>query len=120
MGPGGQSMMRGMSGRGIAAVVIAAVVIAAIVVAVLLLLGTAILITIRASAHKPQLARATDHLLASDRARERTVDLLASAFASAHLTREELEDRTRLALAARTRADLSLLTHDVPRDPERE
>ncbi len=115
MGPRGQSMMHGMSGGGIGAVVIAA-----IVVAVLLLLGTAILLTIRASAHKPPLARGTDRLLASDRARERTVDLLASAFASGHLTRDELEDRTRLALAARTRADLSLLTHDVPRDPERE
>ncbi len=110
-------MMHGMAGGGIDAVTIAAIVLA---VLVLVLVGVAILIKLRASALQPRLARATDRLLASDRARDRAVGVLAGAYATGHLTREELEDRTRLALSARTRADLSLLTQDVPQDPEGE
>lgn len=52
-------------------------------------------------------------LRASDAERERTADLLREAMASGRLTVDELEDRTRLVFAAKTRTDLERLISDV-------
>lgn len=52
-------------------------------------------------------------LRASDAERERTADLLREAMTSGRLTVDELEDRTRLVFAAKTRTDLERLISDV-------
>ena len=51
---------------------------------------------------------------ASDSERERTVVLLQRSFADGRLTQAELEERAGVAYAARTRAQLSDLTADLP------
>jgi hypothetical protein len=51
---------------------------------------------------------------ASDDEREQTVALLQRSFADGRLTLDELEDRVGIAYAARTRAQLSGLTADLP------
>ena len=48
--------------------------------------------------------------LASDADRERTVDILKTAFVHGALTRDELTLRTGRALTARTYADLAVIT----------
>jgi class 3 adenylate cyclase/YHS domain-containing protein len=59
--------------------------------------------------------RGRDTLLVSDVARDNAVRALGRGYAKGRLTREELEERTQHALAARTRADLQAVTHDLPR-----
>jgi hypothetical protein len=49
-----------------------------------------------------------------DREREEVMHVLADAFAEGRLTREEFDDRSARALAARTGADLASLTEDLP------
>ena len=51
---------------------------------------------------------------ASDAEREQTVALLQRNFADGRLTQPELEERASAAYAARTRAQLSDLTADLP------
>ena len=51
---------------------------------------------------------------ASDRDRERVVDLLQRHCADGRLTVEELDERANLALAARTLPELEALTRDLP------
>ena len=51
---------------------------------------------------------------ASDAEREHTVALLQRSFADGRLTQAELEERAGAAYAARTRAQLSDLTADLP------
>ena len=51
---------------------------------------------------------------ASDAEREQTVALLQHNFADGRLTQTELEERAGAAYAARTRAELSDLTADLP------
>jgi hypothetical protein len=51
---------------------------------------------------------------ASDAEREQTVALLQRSFADGRLTQAELEERAGAAYAARTRAQLSDLTADLP------
>lgn len=51
---------------------------------------------------------------ASDAEREHTVALLQRSFADGRLTLDELEERVGAAYAARTRAELSDLTADLP------
>jgi hypothetical protein len=62
---------------------------------------------------------AEDHpdLRASDRERERTIDILRDAAGEGRLTFEELADRIDDAAAARTRGELELLTRDLPVGP---
>ena len=58
-------------------------------------------------------------LRASDRDRERVVDLLRRHAADGRLTVEELDERATVALSARTVADLEALLRDLPAfDPE--
>jgi hypothetical protein len=54
------------------------------------------------------------HVLVSDAEREATVETLRVAHADGRLTFEELSDRSDLAYRARTAAELSLLTRDLP------
>lgn len=54
-------------------------------------------------------------LRASDAERERTVATLRSHAGDGRLTVEELAERTEAALGARTRAELTALTADLPR-----
>lgn len=54
-------------------------------------------------------------LLVSDDAREATARSVASAYAKGRIDAEELEDRSALVWSARTRADLSTATRDLPR-----
>ena len=63
-------------------------------------------------------------LRASDAERERTLTELRAHASDGRLTVDELAERTDAALAARTRAELSALTADLPRtrrrsDPQR-
>jgi hypothetical protein len=51
--------------------------------------------------------------------REHVVDALKAAFVQGRLTRDELDARVGLALAARTYADLATLTADLPAEPNR-
>jgi uncharacterized protein DUF1707 len=51
---------------------------------------------------------------ASDEDRERVVDLLKTAFIEGLLTTDELGERVGGALAARTHADLAMVTADIP------
>jgi Domain of unknown function (DUF1707)/Cell wall-active antibiotics response 4TMS YvqF len=53
-------------------------------------------------------------LRVSDAERDRVLDVLRDATAEGRLTAEEYEERASLALAARTIADLSPLTSDLP------
>jgi hypothetical protein len=64
---------------------------------------------------------APDHgrLRASHADREQVVDLLKAAFVRGRLTRDELDGRVGQALAARTYAELAVLTADLPAEPER-
>jgi|HubBroStandDraft_6_1064221.scaffolds.fasta_scaffold260872_2 hypothetical protein len=64
---------------------------------------------------------APDHgrLRASHADREQVVDLLKAAFVQGRLTQDELDGRIGQALAARTYAELAVLTADLPAEPER-
>ena len=64
---------------------------------------------------------APDHggLRASHADREQMVDLLKVAFVEGRLTRDELDGRIGQALAARTYAELAVLTADLTAEPER-
>jgi hypothetical protein len=53
-------------------------------------------------------------LLASTADRERAVDVLKAGFAEGRLTKDEYDDRVALAYSARTYADLSMVTGDLP------
>jgi hypothetical protein len=53
-----------------------------------------------------------------DRERDEVMVVLSDAFAEGRLTREEFEERSAQALAARTGADLAVLTADLPPQPE--
>jgi adenylate cyclase len=64
-------------------------------------------------------ASVRDSRLVSDQARDRAVETLRRAYAKGRLTREELEERTEQAYAARTRADLRATTHGLPRPRRR-
>jgi hypothetical protein len=55
----------------------------------------------------------TPHLRASDQERERTTATLQRAAADGRLTISELEERLQTAWAARTRDQLTGLTHDL-------
>ena len=50
----------------------------------------------------------------SDAARERTVRFLRRAYRRGHIAVDELEERSHAAYAAVTRADLSVVTRDLP------
>jgi hypothetical protein len=54
------------------------------------------------------------HLLASDADRERVIDALKSAFVYGLLGRDDLYKRAGQVLAARTYAELTALTADIP------
>jgi len=51
---------------------------------------------------------------ASDAERDQAAEILRVAYAEGRLTRAELDERTAAAYAAKTRADLSGLTSDLP------
>jgi hypothetical protein len=51
---------------------------------------------------------------ASDAERDQAAEILRAAYADGRLTRAELDERTGAAYAAKTRADLSGLTSDLP------
>jgi Domain of unknown function (DUF4190)/Domain of unknown function (DUF1707) len=53
-------------------------------------------------------------LRASTADRERAVDVLKAGFAEGRLTKDEYDDRVALAYSARTYADLSMVTGDLP------
>jgi len=63
--------------------------------------------------------RADPAIRASDGERDEVVELLQHHFADGRLTQAELEERTGLALAARTRDQLGALTSDLPDEEER-
>jgi len=52
---------------------------------------------------------------ASDAERAAAVELLQTAVAEGRITMTEFEERTQAAFTARTRADLDILTADLPR-----
>lgn len=54
----------------------------------------------------------------TDRERERTVELLREHTVMGSLAPEDLEERSRAALAAQTPAELAALTRDLPELPE--
>jgi hypothetical protein len=56
-------------------------------------------------------------LRASDRDRDRVLDMLKTAFVHGRLTKDELDVRAGQALTARTWADLTALTADIPAWP---
>ncbi|HEX2820685.1 MAG TPA: DUF1707 domain-containing protein [Streptosporangiaceae bacterium] len=56
-------------------------------------------------------------ILASDNERESVVDVLRDAYTDGRLTLAEFEERTSVAYAARTWADLRELTSDLPVEP---
>jgi hypothetical protein len=62
-----------------------------------------------------EIDRSEGRLRASDAERERTAGMLRDHAQDGRLDVEELEDRLEQAYAARTRADLELLTADLPR-----
>src|SRR5262249_57081329 len=51
---------------------------------------------------------------ASDAERDQAAEILRTCYAEGRLTRAELDERTGAAYAAKTRADLSGLTSDLP------
>jgi len=55
--------------------------------------------------------------LASHTDREQAVDTLKAAFVEGRLTKDELDERAGQAFAARTYADLAVLTADIPAGP---
>lgn len=55
------------------------------------------------------------HVLASDEAREHTVEILKGGYVDGRLTQEEYEHRIGVAYQARTHGELSVLTGDLPR-----
>lgn len=57
---------------------------------------------------------ASDRLRIGDRERESAASALGEHYSTGRLTRDELEERSRLALEARTRADLRPLFADLP------
>lgn len=57
-------------------------------------------------------------LRASHQDRDRVVEVLRVAAGDGRLTAEELDDRLERALAARTYAELAVLTNDLPASPE--
>jgi hypothetical protein len=59
-------------------------------------------------------AAGRDRLRASHADREQVIDTLKDAFVYGRLAKDELEARTGQALAARTHADLAVLTADIP------
>jgi Domain of unknown function (DUF1707) len=65
----------------------------------------------------PSPERAAVAVRASDAEREQTVTLLQRNFAEGRLSQAELEERVGAAYAARTRAELSALSADLPADP---
>lgn len=62
-------------------------------------------------------ARGRGPLRASDADREQVVDTLKAAFVQGRLTKDEFALRVGQVFAARTYADLSLLTADIPAEP---
>lgn len=56
----------------------------------------------------------SDRLRAGHADREQVIETLKDAFVHGRLTRDELGERTARALVARTRADLTALTADIP------
>lgn len=58
--------------------------------------------------------RASDRLRIGDEERESATAALGEHYSTGRLTRDELEERNRLALEARTKADLRPLFADVP------
>jgi hypothetical protein len=54
----------------------------------------------------------------ANRERERTVELLREHTVAGTLASEELDERTRMVLTARTRAELERATHDLPPLPQ--
>jgi Domain of unknown function (DUF1707) len=60
-----------------------------------------------------------DRLRASHADRERAVDVLKAAFVHGRLTQDELDGRVGQALTARTYAELTALTADLPAEPDR-
>jgi DUF1707 SHOCT-like domain len=59
-------------------------------------------------------AAARDHLRASHADREHVVDVIKTAFVQGRLTKAEMDARAGQAFAARTYADLAVLTADLP------
>ncbi len=59
-----------------------------------------------------------DRMRASGADRERVIDVLKTAFVDEQLTKPELDARVGQALAARTYADLDVLTADIPAERE--
>lgn len=59
-----------------------------------------------------------DRFLAGDADREQALEALKEAFVQGRLTTDELDVRAGRALSARTRADLAVLTGDIPHAPE--
>ncbi len=57
------------------------------------------------------------HLRASHADREQVIGTLKAAFVQGMLTKDEMDARAGLALAARTYADLAVLTADIPAAP---
>ena len=55
------------------------------------------------------------NIRASDAERTAAVELLQTAVGEGRITMTEFEERTQAAFAARTRADLDVLTADLPR-----
>jgi uncharacterized membrane protein YccC len=60
---------------------------------------------------------ASGNVRASDQEREQVATEIREHFAQGRLDSEELDERLSLAYAARTRADLEALRHDLPRLP---
>jgi hypothetical protein len=66
----------------------------------------------------PRATEDAPHMRVSDADRERTVESLRGHAGAGRLDADELEERIGAAFAARTRADLAKLTHDLP-EPRR-
>jgi Domain of unknown function (DUF1707) len=62
-------------------------------------------------------AAGRDRLRAGHADREQVIEALKDAFVQGRLTRDELDVRAGQALAARTRAELAVLTADIPAFP---
>jgi Domain of unknown function (DUF1707) len=63
---------------------------------------------------KPGAARGSGGLRASDAEREQAIGVLKIAFVQGRLSKDELDIRAGQAFAARTQADLAVLTADLP------
>jgi hypothetical protein len=62
-------------------------------------------------------AAATGRLRVSDAEREQVIGALKTAFVQGRLAKDELDARVGQALASRTRAELAVLTADIPAGP---